>query len=113
MNYSDAVTEILGKAAQIKLQGRNSDVVTLARREFAKKKSCNSEFIKPMEQIIDECLHCWTVEQKRGIWESTETGIESKKGFNALKPASIDSDLEGELLYHVMESLAPAKKGKR
>jgi hypothetical protein len=110
MNYSDAVEEILKKAGQIKLAGENSDIVTRARREFAKKKRRNSEFIEPIEQIVKECIHCWTVEQKRGIWESTETGAQSKKGFATFTSDAIDNDLEGELNYQFIETLSPSTR---
>jgi len=109
MNYSEAVEEILQKAAHIKLPNHRSDVVTLARRGFARKGSCDSDFIQPIEQIIRECIHCWTVAQKQGIWTSTETGMASKRKFNSCTPESIDTDLEGELKYHVIQSLSPAK----
>ena len=110
MNYSDAVTEILKRAGQIKLADQNSDVVTLARREFTKKGRCHSEVVQAIEQVVKECIHCWTVEQKRGIWETTETGKQSKKKFASHTPNAINTDLEGELMYHLVESLSSSKK---
>jgi hypothetical protein len=41
MDYDDAVTEVLDKAVRITLPGHRLDVVTIARREFAKRGYCD------------------------------------------------------------------------
>jgi hypothetical protein len=111
MDYLDAIDEVLEEAATIKLPGHRLDVVTIARREFRKRGTCDSKYIDPMEQTIQECIRRWSVAQKREIWESTETGMQSDVGFDAYTPDSIDMDLEGELMYHLIERLSPARKG--
>jgi hypothetical protein len=44
--------------------------------------------------------------QKRGIWESTETGQSSDWGFDEWFPKTIDTDLEQELIFHLIERLS-------
>jgi len=110
MDLSDAVNEVLEKAEQIKLPRHRLDVVTIARREFAKHGYCDSKFIDPIENIVKECLRAWTIEQKRGIWLSSETGCKSQCAFEDHDEGSIDMDLEGELMYHIIEELSPGKR---
>ena len=109
MDYFDAIMEVLDAAGRIKLPHQRLDVVTIARREFAKRGGCDSQFIDPIESTLRECLRTWSVEQKREIWLSTETGAASTAGFEAYDEASIDMDLEGELMYHIIEELSPRK----
>src|SRR5437899_2300047 len=80
MDYSDAIDEVLERAAQIRLPGHGLDVVTLAQREFAKRGCCDSKLIDPIERTLEECIDNWSAEQKRQIWESTETGMRSEAG---------------------------------
>ena len=107
MDYYDAVAEILDKAARVKLPGHRADVVTAARREFAKRGYCDAKFIDPIEGILRVCLRRWSREQKRTIWLSTETGAECDSDFDAIVPSSIDMDLEGELMYYLINELSP------
>jgi len=107
MDYDDAVTEVLDKAARIRLPGHRLDVVTMARREFAKRGYCDSKFIDPIQETLRECIQRWSVIQKRQIWESTETGLQSDVRPDAYPMDSIDMDLEGELMFHVIEYLSP------
>ena len=113
MDLGDAVLEILEKAEQIKLPGRRLGVVTIARREFAKRGVCDSKFIDPIERVMMECLQAWTMEQKRDLWLSTESGLNSQLPFEDYDEVSIDMDLEGELMFHIIEALSPRKKGNR
>lgn len=110
MYYFDAVAEILDKASDIKPTGRRIDVVTLARREFAKRGCCDSSLIDPIERILRERLQSWSLEQKRAIWETTETGAASAEDFDAYDPYTIDMQLEGELMHHLIEDLAGADR---
>jgi hypothetical protein len=107
MDYNDAVAEVLDKAARIKLPGHRLDIVTIVRREFGKHGYCDSKFIDPIEEAVRECIQRWSVIQKRQIWESTETGLQSDVRADAYTVDSIDMDLEGELMFHVMEYLSP------
>lgn len=107
MDYDDAVTEVLDKAARIRLPGHRLDVVTIARREFAKHGYCDSKFIDPIEETLRECIRCWSLIQKRQIWESIETGLRSDVRVDAYTTDSIDMDLEGELMSHLIEYLSP------
>ena len=79
MDYLDATLEILDAAGQVKLPHYRLDVVTIARREFAKRGCCDNKLIAPIESILRECLRKWSLEQKREIWLSTET----RAGFTA------------------------------
>lgn len=102
MDYNDAVTEVLDK-----LPGHRLDVVTIAQREFAKRGYCDSKFIDTIEETLRECIQRWSVIQKRQIWESTETGLQSDMRADAYTMDSIDMDLEGELMFHLIEYLSP------
>lgn len=106
MDYHDAVTEVLDKAARIKLPGYRFDIVTTARREFAKRGYCDSKFIDPIEKTLRKCIQRWSVIEKREIWESTETGSQSDVRADAYTMNSIDMDLEGELMFHLIEYLS-------
>ncbi|MEX0724850.1 MAG: hypothetical protein WD065_01190 [Planctomycetaceae bacterium] len=106
MHYLDAIAEIINKATFIKLPGDRLNVVAMARRAFKKNGGCSAHYIDPMERILRECIREWSLEQKREIWESTETGMESSVDFDDLMPEGIDLDLEGELMYHLIEFLA-------
>ena len=110
MDYFDAIMEVLDVAGRIKLPHHRLDVVTIARREFAKGGGCDGKFIDPIDSTLRECLGKWSLAQKREIWLSTETGAASTAGFEAYDEASIDMDLEGELMYHIIEGLSPQKK---
>jgi hypothetical protein len=110
MDYLDAIEEVLEEASGIKLPGHRLDVVTIARREFSKRGTCDIRYIDPIEETIGECIRRWSAAQKREIWESTETGMQSDVGSDAYTPDSIDMDLEGELMYHLIERLSPARK---
>ena len=107
MDYYDAVAEILDKAARVKLPGHRADVVTAARREFAKCGYCDAKFIDPIEGILRVCLRRWSREQKPTIWLSTETGAECDSDFDAIVPSSIDMDLEGGLTHYLINELSP------
>lgn len=107
MDYLDAIGEVLDKAAAVKLRGYKIDVVTAARREFATRGCCKSKLIDPIERILKECLQHWSPEQKRDIWLSTETGAGRHRDFDAYALSSIDMELEGELMYHLIEDLSP------
>jgi hypothetical protein len=111
MDYYDAITEILEKAESIKLPGYRLSVVAVARREFAKRGGCDSKFIDRIESTLRQCLQGWTSKQKREIWLSTETGANNGRSFEAYDEASIDMDLEGELMCHLIEELSPPRKG--
>ncbi len=106
MDYADAIEEVLERAAAIKLPGHRIDVVTAARREFARGGGCDSKLIEPIEETLRACLQQWSLEEKREIWLSTETGAQSDPGLGELHPDSIDMDLEGELMYHLIELLS-------
>jgi hypothetical protein len=107
MDYCDAISEILDKAGTIKLPQHRLDVVTVARREFAKRGYCNTKFIDPIEGTLRNCLRSWTLERKREIWLSTETGAGSDCAVEDYEESSIDMDLEGELMAHIIEELSP------
>lgn len=107
MDYCDAIGEILVKAGTIKLPGQRLDVVTVARRGFAKCGYCDTKFIDPIEGTLRKCLRSWTLEQKREIWLSTETGAENDCAVEDYEESSIDMDLEGELMAHIIEELSP------
>jgi hypothetical protein len=109
MDYRDAIDEILDKAETIKLPQQQLDVVTVARREFAKHGCCDAKFIDPIEGTLRNCLRGWTLEHKREIWLSTETGAESDWAVEDYEESSIDMDLEGELLHHIIEELSPRR----
>jgi len=109
VDYLDAIDEVLEKAAMIKLPHHRLDVVTVARREFAKHGSCDAKLITPIERTLMDCLRAWTLEQKREIWLSTETGAQSDWAVEAYEESSIDMDLEGELLAQIIEELSPVK----
>jgi hypothetical protein len=109
MDYCDAIIEILDKAGTIELPGQRLDVVTVARREFAKRGYCDAKFIVPIEETLRNCLRGWTLEQKREIWLSTKTGAESDWAVEDHEESMIDMDLEGELMDHVIEELSPRK----
>lgn len=110
MDYSDAIDEILEKAARITLPGDRADIVTLARREFKTRGACGANLIDPMEQILRACLREWSPEQKREIWQSTETGMASEAGLDDEFPESIDMELKEELLFYLIEELAPNER---
>ena len=99
MDYLDAIMEILDAVGRIKLPHHRLDLVTVARREFAKRGGCDSKFIAPIESTLRECLRKLSLEQKREIWLSPETGAAATAGSEACDEASIDMDLEGELMY--------------
>ena len=107
MDYCDAINEVLDRAGNIKLPGHRLDVVTVAKREFAKRGCCDSKFIDPIERMVRECIRDWTIIEKREIWESTETGAQSDVSFDDYTSDSIDMDLEGELMYYLIEQLSP------
>jgi hypothetical protein len=107
MDYCDAISEILNKGGTIKLPPHRLDVVTVARREFEKRGCCSTRFIDPIEETLRNCLGSWTLEQKREIWLSTETGAESDCAVEDCEESSIDMDLEGELMAHIIEELSP------
>ena len=107
MEYWEAVNEVLEKAAAIKLPGHRIDVVTRARREFAKRGCCDHKFIDPIEEIVRSSLEEWSTEKKRRIWQSTETGMQSDEPFDVIAIESIDMELEGELMYHLIDELSP------
>ncbi len=56
MDYRDAIMETLDAAGQVKLPHYQLDVVTIARREFAKRGCCDHKFIAPIESVLRECL---------------------------------------------------------
>ena len=112
MYYLDAIDEVLHKAAAIKLPGHRIDVVTMARREFARRGCCDSKFIDPIEGILRSSLEEWSTEKKRKIWQSTETGMQSDVPFEAIAVESIDIELEGELMYHLIDDLSPHEPRK-
>jgi hypothetical protein len=70
---------------------------------------CNTKFIDPIEDTLRKCLQGWTLEQKREIWLSTETGAESDWAVEDYEESSIDMDLEGELMALIIEELSPRK----
>jgi hypothetical protein len=107
VDYFEAIDEVIERAACIKLPGYRTDIVTIARREFKKRGACDSKFIDPIEEIVRECIREWSPEQKRTIWGSMEIGLQSQEGFGADTADSIDMFLEGELMYHLIEHLAP------
>ena len=110
MDCFDAIMEVLDIAGRIKLPHYRLDVVALARREFDRRGCCDDKFIAPIENILRECLRTWSLEQKREIWMSTETAAAFSLAFEDYDKPGIDMDLEGELMYHIMEVLAPHKK---
>jgi len=110
MDYLDAIMEILDAAGRMKLPHHRLDVVTIARREFSKRGGCDNKFIAPIEGTLRECLRKWSLARKQEIWISTETGADSTAGFEAYDEASIDMDLEGELMHHIIEELSLQKK---
>jgi hypothetical protein len=106
MDCYDAVNEIFEEASGIKLPGHRINVVAAARRAFAKRGCCDAKFIDPIEKTMKECLKRWTVKQKWAIWTSTESGA-GDTGFDDCDPGSLDLDLEGELMYLIIEELSP------
>ena len=62
---------------------------------------------------MKECLETWTTEQKQDLWLSTEAGLNSQASFEDYDEGSIDMDLEGELMHHLIEALSPRKRGNR
>ena len=111
MEYWEAVDEVLDKAAAIKLPGQRIDVVTMARREFARHGTCDHKLIDPIEEILRTSLEEWSTEKKRKIWESTETDMQSDVPFDVIAIDSIDLELEGELMYHLIDELSPHEPG--
>ena len=109
MDYVDAINEILDKAEAIRLPTHRLDVVSAARREFAKHGYCDAKFIDPIEETLRNCLRSWTLEQKREIWLSTDTGAQSDWAVEDLEEPGIDMDLEGELMSYMIEELSPRK----
>ncbi len=107
MYHYEAIDEVLDRAAEIKLPGHRIDVVTKARREFARRSCCDSKFIDPIEEILQTCLQEWSPAKKRKIWQCTETGEQSQLDVEANPIESIDMDLEGELMYALIEELSP------
>jgi len=63
VDYDDAVTEVLDKAAHVRLSGHRHDVVTMARREFTTHGCCDSKFIDPIQETLRECIQRWSVIQ--------------------------------------------------
>ena len=106
MDYHDAVTEVLEKAARIILPGQPVDVVAAAEREFALHGACDRKFIEPIEQALRECLQKWTTAQKRAIWRSTELGEADEIDSDEVEDLCLDLGLEGELLHHLIERLS-------
>ena len=106
MDYNDAVTEVLDKAARIRLPGHRLDVVSIARRQFAKCGYCDSKFIYPIEETLRECIQRWSGAQKRQIWKSTEAGLQPDVRVEAYTMDSVEMDLEGELMFHLMDYLS-------
>jgi hypothetical protein len=113
MDYDDAIFEILRKARTIKLPRQRLDVVTIARREFAKHGSCDAKFIAPIEETVRGCLRSWTLEQKSEIWLSTETAAESDHSSGDYDDEMLDMVLEDELLYYLIEELSPRNNQKK
>ena len=99
--------QVLDKAAAIKLPRHRTDVVTMTRREFARHSCCDSKFIRPIEEILRSSLEEWSTERKREIWESTETDMQSDLPFEMIAIESIDMELEGDLVYSLIEELSP------
>jgi len=106
MDCCDAVDEILEKASRIRLSGHGLNVVSVVRREFARRGCCDAKWIDPIEQAMRDCLKRWTAKQKWAIWTSTESGA-ADTDFDACDPGSLDMDLEGELMYLLIEELSP------
>lgn len=104
MDYLDAVNEVLERAAKVQLPGHRTNIVAMARREFAKRGGCDQTLFAPIEEVLKECLKGWTAEQKREIWFSTESGAADGSDVS---DDSIDMCLPDELLYHVAEQLSP------
>ena len=102
--------EVLDTAGRIKLPHYRLDVVTIARREFAQRGFCDNKFIAHIEGTLRDCLRKWSIEQKREIWFSTETGTASSQDCEDYDESSIDMDLEGELMYHIIGELSPQKE---
>ncbi len=48
----------------------------------------------------------WSTEKKREIWQSTEAGAQSELDFDEWTIESIDMDLEGELMSHLIDELS-------
>ncbi len=113
MEYWFAVDEVLDKAAAIKLPAHRIDVVTMARREFARRGCCEQRFIDPIEEILRSLLGEWSTQKKRKIWQSTETGMQSDVPIEEIAIESIDMELEGELMYHLIDELSPHEPWKR
>jgi len=111
MDCYDAVNEILEEASGIKLPGHRINVVSAARREFAKHGFCDSKLVDPIEKTMKECLKRWTAEEKWKIWTSTESGA-GDTDFDPCEPGSLDMDLEGELMYLLIEELSPPHRRK-
>ena len=107
MHYFDAIGEVLDRAAEIKLPGHRLDVVSMARQEFARRHCCDSKFIDPIEEVLKTCIQEWSIAKKREVWQSTETGAQSELDFEEWAIESIDMDLEGELMYHLIDELSP------
>jgi hypothetical protein len=89
MDYNDAVTEVLDKAARIRLPGHRLDVVTIARREFANADTAILNSLIPSRRHFESALR-WSMIQKRQIWESTETGLQSDVRVDSYTMDSID-----------------------
>ena len=53
----------------------------------------------------------WSTEKKRKIWQSTETGMQSDVPFEEIAIDSIDMELEGELMYDLIDELSPPESG--
>ena len=107
MDYHDAVTAVLERAARIILPGHAVDVVAAAEREFAKHGACDAKLMEPIERSLRECLSAWSLEQKRSIWRSTESGQQDEADLDDdLDAQYLDLALEPELLHHVIERLS-------
>ena len=107
MDYLDAIGEVLDKAAAVRLPGYRIDVVTAARREFTKRGCCKSKLVDSIERILRGCLQQWSAQEKRDIWLSTESGAGRDRDVDGYALSGIEMDLEGELMYHLIEVLSP------
>jgi len=104
MDVYDATEEVLARASGLKVPGHRANVVTIVRREFAKRGTCSIQLVAPIEETLQICLREWTHAEKQAIWRSTESGIDDDSEW---EPGSLDMILEGELMAAIIEELSP------
>ena len=115
MDFDDAIDLVLEDAARVVPRGSKLDVVSRVQRDFAKQGYCDDSLRQKIEEALKTRLAQWSLDEKRGIWESVLTVSDedhADERFDDYPEDSIDMFLEGELMYLITERLAPPRKRK-